>query len=189
MKPAVLLALHLASQFKVEWRSQVLRILRITALALAFSLPGCESLCGQNAMLTGSVGGRITDPSGAAVLGASVVLQSLATGLQQSVETNRSGLYRFPVVTPGNYSIAATSKGFRGMQFLTRVLVGNNTRQDMVFRIGSSAEKIQVNGNRTNAAARGILGKYCARPIVHRRVTTEWTALHRLHDTDPKHHL
>jgi hypothetical protein len=71
------------------------------------------------------------DQRGAPVLGASVVVQNLQTGVKQSTETNHAGLYRFPVLRPGSYSIAASLKGFRDVQALVRVLVGNSTSLDM----------------------------------------------------------
>ena len=103
-------------------------------------------LAAQNVVLTGALGGRVTDPSGAVVRGASVVVQSLATGVQQFAETNHSGLYRLPVVMPGTYSITASGKGFRDVQVLVRVLVGNTTSQDIKLQVGSSQDTVKVIG-------------------------------------------
>jgi len=106
----------------------------------------CTLLTAQNVVLTGSLGGRVTDPSGAVVPGASVVVQNLATGVQVSAETNHAGLYRFPVVMPGNYSVTASLKGFRDVQVLVRVLVGNTTSQDIKLQVGASADTVKVIG-------------------------------------------
>jgi hypothetical protein len=103
-------------------------------------------LAAQNVVLTGALGGRVTDPSGAVVRGASVVVQSLATGVQQFAETNHHGLYRLPVVMPGAYSITASVKGFRDVQVLVRVLVGNTTSQDIKLQVGSSQDTVKVIG-------------------------------------------
>ena len=85
-------------------------------------------LTAQNVVLTGALSGRVTDQSGAVVTGASVVVRNLGTSVKQSAETNHAGLYRFPALTPGSYSIAASLKGFRNVQAgLVRVLVGNTT--------------------------------------------------------------
>src|SRR5208283_5077982 len=100
----------------------------------------------QNVVLTGAISGRVTDPSGAIVPGASVVVMNLATGVQQSAETNRAGLYRFPVVMPGTYSITASLRGFRDVQVLVRVLVGNTTSQDIELQVGASADTVKVVG-------------------------------------------
>ena len=97
-------------------------------------------------VLTGSLGGRVTDASGAIVPGASVVVRSLTTGVQQSAQTNHAGLYRLPVVMPGAYSITASLKGFRDVQVLVRVLVGNTTSQDIKLQVGASADTVKVIG-------------------------------------------
>ena len=100
----------------------------------------------QNVVLTGSLSGRVTDPSGAIVPGASVIVRSLATGVEQSAKTNHTGLYRFPVVMPGSYSITASVKGFRDVQALVRVLVGNTTSQDIKLQVGAAADTVKVTG-------------------------------------------
>jgi NADP-dependent 3-hydroxy acid dehydrogenase YdfG len=107
-------------------------------LAALFVLAGMAQSPAQNVVLTGALSGRITDQSGAVVAGASLAVQNLQTGLSQSAETNHSGLYRFPVLTPGFYSIAATRKGFRDAQARVRVQVGNTTSLDIKLQVGAS---------------------------------------------------
>jgi hypothetical protein len=109
-------------------------------------LGSCALLSAQNVVLTGSLSGRVSDQSGAVVPGASVVVQNLATGVQQSAKTNHAGLYGFPAVMPGTYSIAASFKGFRNVQVLVRVLVGNTTLQDIKLQVGASADTVKVTG-------------------------------------------
>jgi hypothetical protein len=109
-------------------------------------LAGCILLTAQNVVLTGALGGRVTDQSGAVVPGASVVLQSLGTGVKQSAETNRSGLYRFPALMPGTYSITSNHEGFRDVQALVRVQVGNTSSLDIKLQVGASGDTIKVTG-------------------------------------------
>jgi len=103
-------------------------------------------LAAQNVVLTGALSGRVTDQSGAVVPGVSVVVRNLATGVQQSAETNHAGLYWFPAVLPGSYSVHANSKGFREVEALVRVQVGNTTSQDIKLQVGPSADAIKVIG-------------------------------------------
>jgi len=119
---------------------------RLAVCSVLGVLASCVLLTAQNVVLTGSLGGRVTDQSGAVVPGASVVVENLATGVQQSAETNHAGLYRFPVVMPGNYSVTAGLKGFRDVQVLVRVLVGNTTSQDIKLQVGASADTVRVIG-------------------------------------------
>jgi len=103
-------------------------------------------LIAQNVVLTGSFSGRITDQSGAVIAGASVDLQNLATGIQQTIETNHAGVYRFPVLTPGTYSVRARSKGFRDIQALVQVFVGSTASQDFRLQLGANRDTVVVTG-------------------------------------------
>jgi hypothetical protein len=103
-------------------------------------------LTAQNVVTSGSLSGRVTDQTGAVVAGASVAVQSLGTGVQQSAETSHSGLYRFPVLTPGTYTITASRNGFRDVQALARVRVGNTTSQDIKLQVGASGDTVKVIG-------------------------------------------
>ncbi|MGA2355346.1 MAG: carboxypeptidase regulatory-like domain-containing protein, partial [Terriglobales bacterium] len=70
----------------------------------------------------------------------------LATGVEQTAQTNHAGLYRFPAVMPGSYSITANLKGFREVEALVRVLVGNTTSQDIQLQVGTGADTVKVLG-------------------------------------------
>ena len=109
-------------------------------ISIVFQLPA------QNVVLTGAIGGRVTDQNGAVVVGASVVVRNLATGLQRSAPTNHAGLYQFLALMPGTYSVTATGKGFHDIEALVRVLVGNTTLQDLRLEVGASADTIKVTG-------------------------------------------
>ena len=115
-------------------------------LAALFFLTNMLQSPAQNVVLTGAIGGRVTDQSGAVVPGASVVVRNLATGVEQSAETNHAGLYRFPVLMPGTYSITASLKGFRDVQALVQVRVGNTTSQDIKLQVGASGDTVKVIG-------------------------------------------
>jgi len=119
---------------------------RLAVFSILAVLASCVWLSAQNVVLTGALSGRVTDQSGAVVAGASVVVQNLDTGVKQSAETNHTGLYRFPVLMPGSYSIRASFKGFRDVQGLVRVLVGNTTLQDIRLQVGAKGDTVKVSG-------------------------------------------
>ena len=106
---------------------RLLILLIVTAASSAW-------LNAQNVVLTGVISGRVTDASGAIVPGASVIVRNLGTGVQQSAVSNRAGLYQFPALMSGTYSVTATSKGFQDVQVLTRVMVGNKPCRTSGFR-------------------------------------------------------
>ena len=115
-------------------------------LAAWFVVASTLPLAAQNVVLTGALGGRVTDQSGAVTAGAAVVVRNLATGVEQSAETNRAGLYRFPVLMPGSYSLTASLKGFRGVRALVQVRVGNTTSEEVKLQVGASADTVKVIG-------------------------------------------
>ena len=70
----------------------------LLAIALCFSL---FSLVAPGQTTTGSIVGTVTDPSGAAVTGATITLTSTATGEGHSTTTDASGNYQFVLLPPG----------------------------------------------------------------------------------------
>src|SRR5215469_16833719 len=61
---------------------------------------------------TGTVLGQVTDPSGAVVGKASVMLTDVATNTSRTATTNDAGRYVFVNVAPGVYSITVNKSGF-----------------------------------------------------------------------------
>jgi Carboxypeptidase regulatory-like domain/TonB dependent receptor len=119
------------------------RLLRGGAMIV---LASCLSLSAQNVVLTGALGGQLTDPSGAVVAGASVIVRNLATGVQQSAETNHHGFYRFPALMPGVYSVTSSVTGFREVQALVQVRVGNSMLLDIKLQVGAGGDTVRVTG-------------------------------------------
>ena len=133
---------------KINSKAKTLRLLTATRslratrllLAVLFVLSSVLQLRAQNVVLTGAIGGRVTDQTGAIVPGATILVRNLATGLQHSAATNHAGLYQFLALMPGTYSVTATGKGFREIEALVRVLVGNTTLQDLRLEVGTGGE-------------------------------------------------
>src|ERR1700676_4479810 len=61
----------------------------------------------------GSIVGRVTDPTSAVVMGASITARNPETGFTYTALTNDDGLYRILYVNPGAYEIACEARGFR----------------------------------------------------------------------------
>jgi hypothetical protein len=100
----------------------------------------------QNVVLAGAISGRVTDASGAVLPAASVVVQNLGTGVRQTAATNHDGLYQFPELMPGDYSVTASTQGFRAAEALVSVRVGTTSRQDMTLQVGANPETVKVAG-------------------------------------------
>jgi hypothetical protein len=76
-------------------------------LIALFWLP---SALGQT--VAGSIAGLVTDPSGAVIVGAKVVAENTATGVQTSAQTNSAGVYTLRFLPIGTYSLTIEASGF-----------------------------------------------------------------------------
>lgn len=96
---------------------------------------------------TGQITGIITDSSGAVVAGVDVEAQNQSTGVALKTVTNESGVYTFPVLTPGPYSVVVHKAGFESV---TRpgidLQVSQIARIDFSLKVGSTREMIEVKG-------------------------------------------
>ena len=71
-----------------------------------------------------SLSGDVTDPAGAAVVGADVTAQSKPTGVAHSAITNGTGLFVLNGLPPGDYEVRIVSKGFGPTVVQVRLEVG-----------------------------------------------------------------
>ena len=82
-----------------------MRSTRITALFLGIGF----FAFGQS---TGTINGRVTDPSGAAIAGAQVSITNTGTAIVRNAVTNTQGLYSFPALQAGDYDVKVENPGF-----------------------------------------------------------------------------
>ena len=96
---------------------------------------------------TASITGTVTDPSGAAVPGAKVILSNAAQGVNRTVTTNGSGDYVFPLLPIGTYDVTVTAEGFKKYQVKAAKLdVAEKARVDVHLQVGAAATEIVVQG-------------------------------------------
>src|SRR4051812_37180595 len=106
-------------------------------LALVISLASLSAQ--QDAR--GTISGHVNDSAGASIAGAAVKLTNVATGVDISIKTNEAGNYTVPFLTPGVYSVAVESTGFR--KFLReniQVRVGDVVALDVQLTVGDVSE-------------------------------------------------
>ena len=119
------------------------RILR-TMLILIF-LNGSSSLMRAQTANTGALSGRITDPSGAVVPTVEVKLTNQSTGEQRTVTTGPEGLYKAPLLPPGNYQVTITATGFKTATYPAVVVRVTETNEfNVVLEVGTATEQVTV---------------------------------------------
>jgi hypothetical protein len=101
--------------------------------------------------VSASIGGTVTDPTGAVILGASVRLIEVDRGTQAEVATGNGGFYTFASVRPGHYRIEVEKSGFKQIR-LTGVTVNvqDNLEQNFRLAVGAVSDSITVESNAVN---------------------------------------
>jgi len=120
---------------------------RVVVLVVALSclLALSPSALYSQASSFGTVGGLVTDPSGAAVVGATVTLTDKATNTPQTTVTNDAGRYAFLNVLPGSYDVRVSMKGFRQVAVPGQeVIVGQTLTVNAKLELGAMAEIVEV---------------------------------------------
>jgi len=93
----------------------------------------------------GALTGIVVDPSGAAVVGATVTLTNVGTAEKQTQATGDTGLYSFVNLYPGQYRLAIDKAGFKHVDRQNVVvLVQQTARIDISLSIGQQTDTITV---------------------------------------------
>lgn len=93
----------------------------------------------------GTILGVVTDPSGAAIAGAQVLVSEIATGANRTVATNSSGFYTVPNLQPSVYSVTVTAPGFsREIQESLTLTVNANLTVNFGLKVGSPTQELEV---------------------------------------------
>ena len=117
---------------------------RLLSVVLSVSLALVSPALAQQ---RGSISGKVLDPDGLALPGATVVVTNAGTGFTREAITAETGAYSVPNLEPGTYDVAVTMAGF-----------GNASRTGMVLSPGSSVTlelKLTVAGVQENLVVTG----------------------------------
>src|SRR5258708_36783130 len=83
------------------------------------------------AQTTASNKGTVTEPSGAAVKGATITVKSTAQCIERTATTSDTGSYEVLALSPGKYSVEVEASGFQKLLAQNVVLaVSQNTVQN-----------------------------------------------------------
>ena len=101
----------------------------------------------QTVVTTGAIRGCVSDSSGAAAPGATIELREQRTGTVLKRLSGPDGLFLFPALAVGNYSLKVTLEGFRPAERPEVVVsVGETITADITLQPGSSVQSIVVLG-------------------------------------------
>jgi TonB family protein len=126
----------------------------ITAIVLAFTvLLPLAALRAPARSAGGSLGGAVTDASGATVPRASVTLLQLGTDRKEFAITNDSGEFLFAPLPQGVYALQVTKPGFARLeQNGIEVSVTDPTRVAIILNVGKVQETLTISADGRPAA-------------------------------------
>jgi hypothetical protein len=117
------------------------------------------------AQVNAAISGRVTDPSGAAVAGATVTVKSLETGGSKIVKTDGSGDYTVLGLPLGPQEVTAQSPGFNSMAPVNvSLVVGQDAVVNLGLTVGSPDTVAIVTDqtplvNTTTSQVSGVVGE------------------------------
>jgi Carboxypeptidase regulatory-like domain len=117
-------------------------------LALSFLIPNLSG-----AQVVTMLSGTITDTAGKIVSSAKISVKNVQTGQSIETESNSTGLYNVPNLTPGDYEVSVSAKG--SATKVARVIITGNKQQTMDFNLntGSAQQEIPANKPTTTPPA------------------------------------
>lgn len=126
---------------------------------------------GWGQVITGTVLGTVTDPTGAVISGATVTVRNVGTGITRTATTDAGGRYRLPELALGNYEVTTNATGFQSMvRSGITLTVGQVATVDFSLQIGSVNESVTVTGeaplvNATNATVSGLVSEQAMKAL------------------------
>lgn len=89
--------------------------------------------------------GRVADPSGAVIGGATVQAKSVATNAVVATTTNEGGNYEIPYLLPGAYEVSVEMAGFKkAVRENIELRVSDRLKLDFALELGSASESVTV---------------------------------------------
>jgi hypothetical protein len=93
---------------------------------------------------TGTIGGTVSDPSGAILANVEVSITNKATGVARTVKSGDDGTFTAPLIPAGIYEVKVAAQGFRTLVREATVETGSTTTVDMQMQVGATKDVVTV---------------------------------------------
>ncbi len=98
----------------------------------------------------GTVSGVVTDPTGAVVSGATVVIQNTVTGYRRTTTTDAAGAFRFSDIPPNNYQLTVSAEGFSNFSQNLVVRTSVPISLNIPLAVGDVSNEVTVESSANN---------------------------------------
>ena len=113
-------------------------------LSVMCTCAAADTLSAQETINYGTIGGRVADPQGAVVPGASVVACQSETNQSRETVTDRDGRFRFPYLRLGHYDVTIRMSGFTETTRSVHVTVGSAFELPITLSLAGVAASVDV---------------------------------------------
>jgi Carboxypeptidase regulatory-like domain/TonB dependent receptor len=93
---------------------------------------------------TGQIAGRITDTSGAVIVGGTITVKNVGTNAVRSAKTSAEGTYLLTGLEPATYEVTVSSGSFKPFVANLEVTVGGHATLDAELSIGGTTSEVAV---------------------------------------------
>ena len=98
--------------------------------------------------VSATLGGTVTDQSGAAIPNANITVKNAATGIERQVVTNEQGRYVVPLLPPSEYTVAVNRDGFAPTEIQQVILNANDQRSlNIQLKVGEVSGSVTVSAD------------------------------------------
>src|SRR5437773_4068103 len=107
----------------------------------------CLVLCTHSFSQTSNatLGGTISDATGALIPGVTITATNTGTGIVTTVLSNEAGAYQFASLQTGTYKVSAELSGFRTQTYNEVALgISQQVRLNFTLQVGSVAQSVEV---------------------------------------------
>ena len=116
----------------------------ISPLVIAVTFLFFTQLCHAQGAV-GTIVGQVSDPTGAVIPGANIIITETDTNVSHEATTGSAGTYSVPYLKPGPYSVLVKATGFSSTRIEHLSLAVDQTvRADAVLKPGTASEQITV---------------------------------------------
>ena len=117
----------------------------ITSMLFVLALLLCTAFTVRAQNTSASLSGIVIDTQGGALAGADVTITNADTGSQFTQKTGTEGIYVFPSLPLGRYTLRVTKEGFKAFEAKDIVLhVADSLTIDAWLHVGAKSETIEV---------------------------------------------
>src|SRR3979411_1268369 len=111
----------------------------VLTFALLISLPAHAQVTG------GTLSGTVSDPSGAGIPEAQLIIRNVATGVERTLTTSNNGFYTAVNLLAGSYQVSISAKGFATeIKSGITMYVGGQQTFDVILHVGTVENRIEV---------------------------------------------